>query len=131
MFEKYLLDTHALLFWYSKQELSKEFIEFLDAQADRRNLYVSTISFWEVALLAKKRKIQLTHPQEWQKLLVKESGIRILSPSIEELTQSVFLPDHHKDPFDRVLITQALTHDAFLVTRDQEIPKYTVKTFWL
>jgi len=50
----YLLDTHALIFWFSKENVSQEYIDFLDEQNELENLYVSSISFWETALLVKK-----------------------------------------------------------------------------
>jgi len=46
-------------------------------------------------------------------------------------THSTLLPDYHKDPFDRLLIAQALNSNAVLVTRDKEMSKYAVETFWL
>ena len=50
----YLFDTHALIFWNNKESVSEEFIEFFDEQNQQGRLYISSISFWEVALLVKK-----------------------------------------------------------------------------
>jgi PIN domain nuclease of toxin-antitoxin system len=47
------------------------------------------------------------------------------------MIESVHLPDYRKDPFDRLLIVQAKKNNAVLVTKDEHISKYAVKTFWL
>lgn len=55
MASRYLFDTHALIFWNLKQGVSDKFIEFFDEQADKGNVLVSAVSFWETALLSKKQ----------------------------------------------------------------------------
>ena len=124
---RYLLDTHALL-WYrggSKQllKVAKETIEASD-------IFLSPISLWEISLLHQKKKIgKNISYQDFQQ--------SILSDNFEEiaLTNNDFivfnkLPLLHKDPFDRMLIAQALAKDLTLITRDTVIPNYSVKTLW-
>jgi hypothetical protein len=66
----YLLDTHALLFWNLKEAVSGEFVEFFDAQANQSNLLVSSVSFWEVALLVKKGRLNLADLHRWKTDLI-------------------------------------------------------------
>ena len=47
------------------------------------------------------------------------------------MIDSTLLPDHLKDPFDRLLIAQSNHHEAILVTKDEKIQKYMVSTFWI
>lgn len=128
---RYLLDTHALIFWSSKEWVSKDFLYFLDNQSLKGNVFVSSISFWEVALLSKKRKISIRNVHEWKAGLLENTNIKIINPSASDMIDSTLLPDHHKDPFDRLLITQALRHKALFVTKDPTIFNYSVKTFWV
>lgn len=128
---RYLLDTHALIFWSIQTAMSDALSALLDAQSRQGNLLVSAVSFWEAALLAKKGKIRLDNIYEWKAGLVENANIQILTPTATDMIDSTLLPDHHKDPFDRVLIIQANRHNALFVTRDTSIQGYDVKTYWL
>lgn len=131
MSDIYLLDTHALVFWFNKENVSDEFIDFFDDQMDLGALAVSSISFWEIALLVKKGRIELDDVEAWRIQIVDHTHITVITPTASEMIESVLLPDHHKDPFDRLLIVQAKKNGATLVTKDEHITKYAVKTFWL
>jgi PIN domain nuclease of toxin-antitoxin system len=128
---RYLFDTHSLIFWSSKELVSDDFIRFFDGQAGAGNVFVSSICFWETALLAKKGKIAVQNVHEWKTGLLENGRIRIIDPSASEMIDSTLLPDHHKDPFDRLMIVQALRHKALFVTKDPFISKYAVETFWI
>ena len=128
--KKYLFDTHALIFWSQKTEVSESFIHFFDQHARSGYLYASAVNFWETALLSKKGKIQVRDIRGWQTEIMEYSNIKILTPSASEMIESTLLPDYHKDPFDRLLITQAQRHAMMLVTKDSLIKNYEVKTIW-
>ena len=127
----YLLDTHALLFWVNKENISTEFISFLDQQNQQQQLFISTIIFWEIALLVQKRKILLADLPAWQEQLLANTNLQLLSPTPIEMINSTVLPPIHKDPFDRLLIAQANQHRLHLVTQDETIKQYSVSSFWL
>lgn len=127
----YLLDTHTLFFWVTKEIISKEFLELMDGQNQKGNLLVSSVSFWELALLSQAKRITIPHIQEWKRDVVEQSGVKVLDPTADDMIESVLLPRHHKDPFDRLLVAQTLRHKASLVTRDDLIKKYNIKTFWM
>jgi len=57
--ELYLLDTHALIFWHNQESVSQDFIRYFDKQDQLGNLLVSSICFWEAALLTKKGKLEI------------------------------------------------------------------------
>lgn len=127
----YLLDTHALLFWHNQVKISEDFIKFLDKQEQNGTLYLSSISFWEIALLVKKDKLALQDVHGWRNELMNNTNLGVIEPSASEMIDSTQLPDHHKDPFDRLLIAQAKQHDFIFVTGDQNIQQYDVQHFWM
>lgn len=129
--EAFLFDTHALIFWSGKSLVSDEFIRFFDQKALEGTLYVSSVSFWETALLAKKGKIGISDVNHWKNELLTHTHIQLIDPSATEMIQSTQLPDHHKDPFDRLLIVQAATSGLAMVTKDDLISRYDIKTFWI
>ena len=127
----YLFDTHALVFWSNKTSVSEEFINFFDNQASQGCLYLSSISFWEIALLVKKRRISISNVHAWKNEILRHTHIRMIEPSASEMIDSTLLPEHHKDPFDRLLIAQAKQHNLVIVTMDQDIKEYSVEAFWI
>lgn len=125
------MDTHALIFWVQSTGISDDFGAFLDEQQSLGRLYVSAISFWETALLAKKGRIELADVHAWRNELLNNTNLQLIDPSATEMIDSVSLPDHHKDPFDRLLIAQANRRGLLLVTKDAEISEYAVPVFWM
>ena len=129
--DSYLFDTHALIFWSNKELVSDDFIKFFDKQEQKGNIFVSPISFWEIALLVKKGKIEMQDTHGWKNEILSNTNIKLINPTSSEMIDSTLLPDHHKDPFDRLLIAQAYRNKLLLVTKDKKIQKYTVSTFWI
>jgi PIN domain nuclease of toxin-antitoxin system len=129
--KKYLLDTHALIFWVEIEEISSEFIEFLDIQAKKGKILISSASIWEIALLKKKGRLDIEDVHRWKDDIISHSQAKILDPTTDDMIDSTLLPDHHKDPFDRLLIAQAVNNNVIIVTRDRNIPRYSVETFWM
>ncbi len=127
----FLFDTHALIFWSDRVGVSEEFVDFFDGQALKGNLFVSSISFWEAALLVKKGRLSISSVNKWKEELCNRSRIQLIHPSVREMVESVSLPDFHKDPFDRLLISQANRRGMRLVTKDRSIEKYDVPVFWI
>jgi PIN domain nuclease of toxin-antitoxin system len=126
----YLLDTHTLIFWIIKTSISDEFVQFLDEQNRQGRLYVSSISFWEAALLAKKGRIEIQDVELWKDEILAYTSCILIEPTVSEMIASTKLPDFHKDPFDRLLIVQANHRNAFIVTKDTNIHQYDVPVYW-
>ena len=129
--KSYLFDTHALIFWHNAQVESEAFLHFFDREERSGTLCVSSVSFWEIALLVKKGKLALPNVHIWKNELLSNSTIRIMDPTASDMIDSTLLPDHHSDPFDRLLIAQCRRWDYTFVTRDQHIRSYEVEQFWL
>jgi PIN domain nuclease of toxin-antitoxin system len=127
----YLLDTHAIIFWTLKTDLSIDFIQFLDNQDKLGHLLISSISFWEIALLVKKGKVALNDIHSWKAELFKNTNLKLINPTVDEIIDATLLPNIHKNSFDRLLIIQANHYGALLVTKDSIISQYNVQTFWM
>ncbi len=119
-----LLDTHVLL-W------ALEDSQALNADArrsitDTRNeVFVSAASIWEMAI--KRSQGKLRTPDNLADT-VQEAGFAALPITLAHAKQAGMLPPHHRDPFDRMLVAQALAEGLVLVTDDAHIPKYGVRT---
>jgi PIN domain nuclease of toxin-antitoxin system len=129
--DRYLFDTHALIFWSNKSSVSAEFIKFFDDQDRHGALSVSSISFWEIAFLVQKGRLDLVDIHAWKNELLHHTNLHLIDPSAADMIDSTMLPPHHQDPFDRLLITQANRNGFIFVTRDLEVQKYDVARTWL
>ena len=129
--DTYLFDTHALLFWNTRIAVSEEFVKFFDKQERQGNILVSSISFWEIALLVKKGNVEISDIHNWKNEILNNTNIRLIDPTASEMIDSTLLPDYHRDPFDRLLIAQANHHGTLFVTKDVKIRQYSVSTFWI
>ncbi len=129
--KSYLLDTHALIFWAGKTNVTTEFISFFDKQAQQGTLCVSSITFWEIAFLVQKGRVAISDTHAWKDELLSNTNLHLIDPSASEMIDSTLLPPHHKDPFDRLLISQAKSRNLILVTKDRMIPIYEVSCAWM
>ncbi len=129
--KSYLLDTHALIFWAGKTNVTPEFVSFFDKQAQQGTLYVSSITFWEIAFLVQKNRVAISDIHAWKDELLSNTTLHLIDPSASEMIDSTLLPPHHKDPFDRLLISQAKSRNLILVTKDRMIPTYDVNCTWM
>ncbi len=119
-----LLDTHTLIWVFDANSNLSE--EAKNAISEGSNLvYVSAVTAWEIAIKKSIGKLKLKG--DYLKGL-KQYRFIPLDITTEHSLAVEFLPDHHKDPFDRLLIAQAQHENLTLVTRDTSIAKYNVNT---
>lgn len=125
---KLLLDTHALLWWEAEDpRLSRRAAR---AISDRSNeILVSAVSAWEITLKSRRLKLK-AEPEEWFEDVFARNHFISLPMTIPHAVGTRSLGAIHGDPFDRLLVSQALAEGATLVTRDRELGKYGAKTFW-
>jgi PIN domain nuclease of toxin-antitoxin system len=119
-----LLDTHAFLWWSAADPALGPLAEAAVADGDNI-VFVSAATAWEIA--TKRASGKLDAPAgvaDW----VTQEGFAEIAIEIEHAVLSAELPDHHRDPFDRLLIAQANIEELILVTADAEIMKYDVET---
>lgn len=127
---RYLLDTNALLYTLlAPERLGPAAMVIL---RDTRNVVaISAVSAWEIAIKQSISKLTLPGPaEEWLLPAVAPFGFRWLPISAEDAVRVRGLPFHHRDPFDRQLVAQALSGQYTLVTSDGRLEAYGVPLLW-
>ena len=121
---KLLLDTNVLLWWLD--DAPRLGAKARDAIATPRNVvYVSSVTAWEITIKRMLGKLEI--PENWSELVLAEP-FRKLAVTWEHAVDVGSLPDLHRDPFDRLLIAQARVEGLVLVTGDDIVTRYAVKT---
>ena len=126
-----LLDTCVLLsLMMDAKAISPALREILASPMTRR--YLSVVSVWEITLKWNLGKLQLPKPPTEFFPEVRTRG-RILALPLEDAAVMPLskLPKLHADPFDRMLICQAIEHGMTIVTCDKDVEQYPIKTLWL
>ncbi len=124
-----LLDTHALI-WYL--EGSGEISENARKAIENVNntCFVSIASIWEIAIKLSIDKLKMNISFDRLSSLIWENGFEILQIRIEHTKELISLPFTHKDPFDRLLISQAKTETMSVVTKDIHFRNYNIPLIW-
>jgi PIN domain nuclease of toxin-antitoxin system len=121
-----LVDTRALLWWLDDDPALSPAAR--EAIADPGNEpVVSTASVWEMAI--KRALGKLNVPDDLPSKVL-DAGFEWLTISAEHAWEARALPPHHGDPFDRVIVAQALLERLSIVTRDRRFGAYGVGTVW-
>lgn len=126
---KLLLDTHAFL-WYITND-PKLPAHAVDAIRDKSNeVYLSVVSVWEALVKYQIGKLALPAPaDEYLESRRLAHGIATLDLGVPAVSRLLGMPALHRDPFDRMLICQALHHELTIVTNDQHFREYPVALF--
>jgi len=118
-----ILDTHALYWWVNRTP-DKLGQSQVDAIETAETLAVSAMTCWEMAWLVAHGRIVLQLPvSDWLDQ-VEENGVAIIPVSRSIAERAVSLPEHHKDPVDRIIIATAVEHQAQLLSVDERFPDY-------
>ena len=127
--QQYLLDTHALI-WFigGKNELSR--IARLSIEADEATNFVSIATLWEIAVKISLGKLELKTPFNEINGQILENGFEILPITFDDTITVSALPFHHRDPFDRIIIAQAITNGLPIISKDERFFSYDVKVIW-
>ena len=125
-----LLDTHALLWWHeAAPDLSRAAFDALNDPAN--TVYFSVVNIWEAQIKQSLGKLTISDPlPDLVNQQHRINGFGLLAVHVEHIYRLDGLASHHKDPFDRLLIAQALHEGLTLVTRDKDIAKYSIPLLW-
>lgn len=125
----YLLDTNALLYFlYDSGKLSPKASNII--YHNDVKICVSIVSMWEIAIKSSIGKLQIKSSISKIAETCEKEQLDILSIKPLHLDQISQIPAIHGDPFDRLIISQAIVENYIIITKDSTIPKYNVKTLW-
>jgi len=121
---KLLLDTHALLWWLADdKQIGHDARELV---ADPGNdILISVVSLWEIAVKIRIGKLQADIKEVID--AIQHQGFTILGIDTTHLLTLAGLPMHHRDPFDHLLIAQAIAEDATFMSEDRNIARYSAR----
>jgi PIN domain nuclease of toxin-antitoxin system len=123
----HLLDTSTILWALgSPDRLSGHARRLIDAGEN----IISVASYWEVVIKAQKGLLTIADLGTWWRRATELMAARVLPIRASHVTALAALPALHKDPFDRILIAQAIAEGLDFVTNDEPIGKYSVRTIW-
>lgn len=127
---RYLLDTHTLLWFITEDEELSDRARQLILDSNNE-IFLSIASLWEIAIKVNIGKLALDKP--FNQLFPDEldsHGIEILNITINSLIHLTTLPFHHRDPFDRLIIAQALDEGISVISVDSALDPYGVNREW-
>ncbi|SKA96418.1 PIN domain nuclease, a component of toxin-antitoxin system (PIN domain) [Prosthecobacter debontii] len=125
-----LLDTHAFIWWNEGDARISTHLH-RELRDPANTLWLSMASVWEMQIKSQLGKLQLQKPLH---LLIEQemqvNRLRLLSISLEDIYSLARLPALHRDPFDRIIVSQAIAGGFHLVTNDTNIRGYHVPVLW-
>jgi len=126
--KRLLLDTHAFI-WFVSNDVNlpvstRENIEAAD------EVFLSLASLWEIAIKLNIGKLSLQGNFEDILPQLANTGITILPVTFTDLIQFRYLPLHHRDPFDRIIIAQAINNALAVISRDRAFDAYSIQRVW-
>ena len=134
---RFLLDTHVFL-WLIKgnpqlsdsaQRRLRQRVRAIIAD-DTNQLNFSVVSIWEIAIKLNIGKLKIEHSIEDIYQLLAQLKIEVLPIDRLDLDKYLTLPLHHRDPFDRLIISQAIERELILISADGSFEPYPVQTLW-
>jgi PIN domain nuclease of toxin-antitoxin system len=124
-----LLDTHALI-WFQTDDSRLSESLMADIENEGNRIHVSIASLWEISVKYSLNKLQLKKNLPDFIFEIESSAIEILPITTKHLLQLTSLHYHHRDPFDRLIIAQALIENYAVVTQDKVFSAYDVNVIW-
>ncbi|HLC16269.1 MAG TPA: type II toxin-antitoxin system VapC family toxin [Thermodesulfovibrionia bacterium] len=125
----FFLDTHAFMWFVNGDPIlgneAKKIIESIDNQN-----FISVASLWEIAIKINIGKLSLSKPYNYIKQQLEDNHVAILPIDFNHTLQLVSLPLYHRDPFDRLIIAQAIVENMTIITKDDNFKNYPIKIIW-
>ena len=126
---RFLLDTHVFLWLIQGDPQLSDRVRSVISD-DTNQLNFSVVSIWEIAIKLNIGKLKIEHSIEDIYQLLAQLKIEILPIERLDLDRYLTLPLHHRDPFDRLIISQAIDRELILVSADGSFDPYPVQRLW-
>ena len=125
-----LLDSHTLI-WAVDEPARLSPAATAALQDPANALLLSAATIWEIAIKVGRGKLKLNVPfRQWMTQAIADLGVSVLPVTVDYADVQAGLPDHHRDPFDRLIIAQALTEAVSVVGHDPVFDAYGVARVW-
>ena len=125
-----LLDTHAFLWWINDDVRLSEGAREIFSDGDNELLF-SVASGWEMAIKVGMGKLTVSGSLgPYISKHLAENAVEVLPINLSHAVGVTELPDHHRDPFDRLLVSQALVEKLPILSTDPQISRYPIETLW-
>jgi PIN domain nuclease of toxin-antitoxin system len=128
---KVLLDTHSFLWWVTDDpQLSARARRTISSGSNE--VHFSAVSAWEIAIKAGLGRLRIGDGDTEQFIAqqVAVNGFGVLAIEMSHALKTASLPNYHRDPFDRLLIAQAMSEEMALISADRALADYRVKIVW-
>ncbi len=124
-----LLDTHTLIWFINgDKQLSKKAQKEIELKGAEN--FVSIATLWEMAIKVSLDRLDLKASFEQVGEQILQNSFQILPISFQDIVTLSSLPFYHRDPFDRMIITQSITNNLVLISKDKLFDQYEVKKIW-
>jgi PIN domain nuclease of toxin-antitoxin system len=125
----FLLDTHVFL-WLIQGDLQLSDRVRSIISDDANQLNFSVVSIWEIAIKLNIGKLKIEHSIEGIYQLLAQLKIEVLPIEQFDIDRYLILPLHHRDPFDRLIISQVIERELILISADCSFEPYPVQKLW-
>jgi PIN domain nuclease of toxin-antitoxin system len=126
---KYLLDTHVLI-WFLNGDKSLSTKARKAIESDNATNFISIASIWEIAIKLSLDRLSIKIPFEQLSNELDKNNFQILPITFNDTFVLSTLAFHHRDPFDRLIISQSVANDFTLISKDKEFSAYKIKLLW-
>ena len=127
---KLLLDTHTFI-WFNLNDARLTDHARRSIEDATNQILISPASYWEIAIKISNKRFSINVPYEifWQSG-IDDRGFDILPIELRHTSELLAMPFHHKDPFDRLLVAQALAEKIPLISNDATLDAYGIVRIW-
>lgn len=124
-----LIDTHVLIWFLTDDDRLPEKVK-QTIESNENSCYTSIASYWEIAIKHSLGRLELFTDLENLFQIIEDSGFEPLPINKKHIIENASLEFHHQDPFDRLLIAQAIIEELSIVSKDKQFKKYKPTIIW-
>ena len=125
-----LIDSHALI-WYVDQDKLLSIASHAAISDPANDLLLSAGSIWEIGIKIGLGKLLLTQPfKVWMNQAISDLHVTVLPLTVEYVDVQSNLPKHHGDPFDRLVVAQAIVEQVSIISADVNLDAYGITRIW-
>ena len=125
-----LIDTQSVI-WYVDQDQRLSPTAYAEIMNPANNLLLSAASVWEIAIKVGLGRLTLSLPyRQWMAKAIADLSLSILAITVEYADVQAGLPHHHRDPFDRLIVAQAVVEGISLISADPQLDAYGITRIW-